>query len=57
MLILLIFIWETDFELVFNKISARVSEALFPNVGYIYLINLYTPWRFSFSCYLRKYIS
>ena len=38
------FIWETDFEDLLEKNSKGFSDALFPNVGYTYLINLGTPY-------------
>src|SRR6187401_1065059 len=38
------FIWETDFESLFVKYPQGFSDALFPNIGYTYLINLGTPF-------------
>ena len=38
------FFWETDFETLFDLYPAGFSDALFPNVGYTYLINLGTPF-------------
>ncbi|HZH66433.1 MAG TPA: hypothetical protein VEY10_16180 [Flavisolibacter sp.] len=38
------FFWETDFEHLFKKYPQGFSDALFPNVGYTYLINLGTPF-------------
>lgn len=38
------FIWETDFEELLEKHPRGFSDALFPNVGYTYLINLGTPF-------------
>jgi AraC-like DNA-binding protein len=38
------FFWETDFETLFEQYPAGFSDALFPNVGYTYLINLGTPF-------------
>lgn len=38
------FFWETDFEALFRTYTAGFSDALFPNVGYTYLINLGTPF-------------
>lgn len=38
------FIWETDFDDLFEKYPKGFSDALFPNVGYTYLINLGTPY-------------
>jgi AraC-like DNA-binding protein len=38
------FFWETDFDEVYNKYPDGFSDALFPNVGYTYLINLGTPF-------------
>lgn len=38
------FIWETDFEELLEKYPKGFSDALFPNIGYTYLINLGTPF-------------
>ena len=38
------FFWETDFETLFPQYPQGFSDALFPNVGYTYLINLGTPF-------------
>ena len=38
------FIWETDFDDLLKYYPAGFSDALFPNVGYTYLINLGTPY-------------
>jgi len=38
------FFWETDFETLFDQFPNGFSDALFPNVGYTYLINLGTPF-------------
>jgi len=38
------FFWETDFEELFRQYPKGFSDALFPNVGYTYLINLGTPF-------------
>ncbi|MFL5789414.1 MAG: helix-turn-helix domain-containing protein [Flavisolibacter sp.] len=38
------FFWETDFEELLKQYPAGFSDALFPNVGYTYLINLGTPF-------------
>lgn len=38
------FFWETDFEPLFRQYPEGFSDALFPNVGYTYLINLGTPF-------------
>ena len=38
------FIWETDFEELLEKYPKGFSDALFPNIGYTYLINLGTPY-------------
>lgn len=37
------FFWETDFDELFLQHPDGFSDALFPNVGYTYLINLGTP--------------
>jgi AraC-like DNA-binding protein len=37
------FFWETDFDELFLQHPGGFSDALFPNVGYTYLINLGTP--------------
>ena len=38
------FFWETDFESLLQQYPEGFSDALFPNVGYTYLINLGTPF-------------
>jgi methylphosphotriester-DNA--protein-cysteine methyltransferase len=38
------FFWETDFDTLWNQYPQGFSDALFPNVGYTYLINLGTPF-------------
>lgn len=38
------FFWETDFDDLWQKHPEGFSDALFPNVGYTYLINLGTPF-------------
>lgn len=38
------FFWETDFEELYRQYPEGFSDALFPNVGYTYLINLGTPF-------------
>ena len=38
------FYWETDFEELFRQYPEGFSDALFPNIGYTYLINLGTPY-------------
>lgn len=38
------FFWETDFDTLFKTYTDGFSDALFPNVGYTYLINLGTPF-------------
>lgn len=38
------FFWETDFATLFRQYPNGFSDALFPNVGYTYLINLGTPF-------------
>jgi AraC-like DNA-binding protein len=38
------FFWETDFDSLFEQHPDGFSDALFPNVGYTYLINLGTPF-------------
>ncbi len=38
------FFWETDFDDLYPKYPNGFSDALFPNVGYTYLINLGTPF-------------
>lgn len=38
------FFWETDFDELFVEYPQGFSDALFPNVGYTYLINLGTPF-------------
>lgn len=38
------FFWETDFAPLFKRHPDGFSDALFPNIGYTYLINLGTPF-------------
>jgi AraC-like DNA-binding protein len=38
------FFWETDFDPLYSIYPKGFSDALFPNVGYTYLINLGTPF-------------
>lgn len=38
------FFWETKFDLLLQQYPAGFSDALFPNIGYTYLINLGTPF-------------
>jgi len=38
------FFWETDFDDLLKKHPKGFSDALFPNIGYTYLINLGTPF-------------
>jgi AraC-like DNA-binding protein len=38
------FFWETDFENLWDTHPDGFSDALFPNIGYTYLINLGTPF-------------
>lgn len=38
------FFWETDFDQLWIKYPKGFSDALFPNIGYTYLINLGTPF-------------
>jgi AraC-like DNA-binding protein len=38
------YFWETDFDELYKKYPGGFSDALFPNVGYTYLINLGTPF-------------
>ena len=38
------YFWETDFDELYAQFSDGFSDALFPNVGYTYLINLGTPF-------------
>jgi len=38
------FFWETDFDALYKEHPRGFSDALFPNVGYTYLINLGTPF-------------
>lgn len=38
------FFWETKFEHLWEKYPKGFSDALFPNIGYTYLINLGTPF-------------
>ena len=37
------FFWETDFDSLWAQYPEGFSDALFPNIGYTYLINLGTP--------------
>lgn len=37
------FFWETDFDTLWSQYPEGFSDALFPNTGYSYLINLGTP--------------
>ena len=39
------FFWETDFDPLYEQYPDGFSDALFPNIGYTYLINLGTPFR------------
>ena len=39
------FFWETDFDPLYEKYPEGFSDALFPNIGYTYLINLGTPFK------------
>ncbi len=39
------FFWETDFDPLYEKYPGGFSDALFPNIGYTYLINLGTPFK------------
>lgn len=38
------FFWETDFDQLYTQYPGGFSDALFPNLGYTYLINLGTPF-------------
>ena len=38
------FFWETDFDDLYKQYPDGFSDALFPNIGYTYLINLGTPF-------------
>jgi AraC-like DNA-binding protein len=38
------FFWETNFDPLYEQYPEGFSDALFPNVGYTYLINLGTPF-------------
>ncbi|MFL5809615.1 MAG: helix-turn-helix domain-containing protein [Flavisolibacter sp.] len=38
------FFWETDFDDLYKEYPDGFSDALFPNIGYTYLINLGTPF-------------
>jgi AraC-like DNA-binding protein len=38
------FFWETDFDELYEHYPDGFSDALFPNIGYTYLINLGTPY-------------
>ncbi|MCE3282520.1 MAG: AraC family transcriptional regulator, partial [Chitinophagaceae bacterium] len=38
------YFWETDFDTLFEQHPGGFSDALFPNIGYTYLINLGTPF-------------
>lgn len=38
------YFWETDFDELYEKHPEGFSDALFPNIGYTYLINLGTPF-------------
>jgi AraC-like DNA-binding protein len=38
------FFWETDFDSLWEQYPNGFSDALFPNLGYTYLINLGTPF-------------
>ena len=38
------FFWETDFEELLKQYPEGFSDALFPNIGYTYLINLGSPY-------------
>lgn len=38
------FFWETDFDTLYDQHPEGFSDALFPNIGYTYLINLGTPF-------------
>ncbi|RYY64329.1 MAG: AraC family transcriptional regulator [Chitinophagaceae bacterium] len=38
------FFWETDFDELFTRYPQGFTDALFPNLGYTYMINLGTPF-------------
>jgi methylphosphotriester-DNA--protein-cysteine methyltransferase len=38
------FFWETDFDVLWKEYPNGFSDALFPNVGYTYMLNLGTPF-------------
>ena len=38
------FFWETKFDFLLQQNPRGFSDALFPNIGYTYLINLGTPF-------------
>ena len=38
------FFWETNFDALYKQYPDGFSDALFPNIGYTYLINLGTPF-------------
>lgn len=38
------FFWETDFDSLWSAYPSGFSDALFPNIGYTFLINLGTPF-------------
>lgn len=38
------FFWQTKFETLWEKYPGGFSDALFPNIGYTYLLNLGTPF-------------
>jgi AraC-like DNA-binding protein len=38
------FFWEIDFDPLWDKYPGGFSDALFPNIGYTYMINLGTPF-------------
>ena len=38
------FFWETDFDSLYKQYPDGFSDALFPNVGYTYLVNLGSPF-------------
>jgi AraC-like DNA-binding protein len=37
------YFWETDFDALYTKYPTGFSDALFPNLGYTYIMNLGTP--------------
>lgn len=43
------FFWETDFDDLWKQYPNGFSDALFPNIGYTYLINLGTPFVMQFQ--------